>query len=111
MSERTFRVWRGTSEGGDFVDYKVDVEPGMVVLDCIHRIQSEHASDLACRWNCKAGKCGSCSMEINGKPKLSCMTRMNIFDPHETITIQPLKTFPVVRDLVSDMSFNYRQNQ
>ena len=110
MSERHFRVWRGDSEGGEFVDYTIDVEPGMVVLDCIHRIQAQHAEDLACRWNCKAGKCGSCSMEINGKPKLSCMTRMNTFGPDETITIQPMKTFPVVRDLVSDVSFNYRQN-
>ncbi len=111
MSKRHFRIWRGDSSGGEFVDYEIEVEPGMVVLDCVHRIQSEHAPELACRWNCKAGKCGSCSMEINGKPKLSCMTRMNTFGPDETITIQPLKTFPVVRDLVSDVSFNYRQNE
>ena len=70
MSERTFRVWRGNQDGGEFVDYSVEVQPGMVVLDCIHEIQKEHASDLSCRWNCKAGKCGSCSMEINGKPCL-----------------------------------------
>ncbi len=111
MSERTFRIWRGDPEGGEFVDYKIDVEPGMVVLDCIHDIQKAHAPDLACRWNCKAGKCGSCSMEINGKPKLSCMTRMNTFEPGVTITVQPMKTFPIIRDLVSDVSFNYRQNQ
>ena len=111
MSKRHFRIWRGDSSGGEFVDYEIEVEPGMVVLDCVHRIQSEHAPELACRWNCKAGKCGSCSMEINGKPKLSCMTRMNTFGPDETITIQPLKTFPVVRDLVSAVSFNYRQNE
>ncbi len=111
MSERNFRVWRGDSETGEFVDYKIDVEPGMVVLDCIHDIQKQHAPDLAVRWNCKAGKCGSCSVEINGKPKLSCMTRMNTFAPDETITVQPMKTFPVIRDLVCDVSFNYKQNQ
>ena len=111
MSRRHFRIWRGDSSGGEFVDYEIEVEPGMVVLDCVHRVQSEHAPELACRWNCKAGKCGSCSMEINGKPKLSCMMRMNTFGPDETITIQPLKTFPVVRDLVCDVSFNYRQNK
>jgi succinate dehydrogenase / fumarate reductase iron-sulfur subunit len=83
----------------------------MVVLDCIHRIQAEHAGDLAVRWNCKAGKCGSCSVEINGKPKLSCMTRMNSFGPDETITVQPLKAFPVIKDLVCDVSFNYAQNK
>jgi succinate dehydrogenase / fumarate reductase, iron-sulfur subunit len=111
MAQRTFRIWRGDKNGGDFVEYKVNVEPGMVVLDVVHRIQAGQASDLACRWNCKAGKCGSCSMEINGKPRLSCMTRMNVFAPEETITIQPLKAFPVIRDLVPDVSWNYAQNK
>jgi succinate dehydrogenase / fumarate reductase iron-sulfur subunit len=111
MAERTFKIWRGNQEGGKFVEYTVETQPGMVVLDGIHRIQAEHASDLACRWNCKAGKCGSCSMEINGKPKLSCMTRLNTFAPGETITVQPLKTFPVIKDLVCDVSWNYEQNR
>ena len=111
MSERNFRVWRGNQEAGGFVDYKIDVSEGMVVLDVLHRIQAEKAGDLAIRWNCKAGKCGSCSMEINGKPRLSCMTRMNSFGPDETITVQPLKTFPVIKDLVTDVSWNYAQNQ
>jgi succinate dehydrogenase / fumarate reductase iron-sulfur subunit len=83
----------------------------MVVLDALHRIQAHDANDLALRWNCKAGKCGSCSMEINGRPKLSCMTRMNSFAPDETITVQPLKTFPVIKDLVTDVSWNYVQNK
>ena len=111
MSERRFRVWRGDMSGGAFVDYAVDVDHGMVVLDCIHRIQRDSANDLACRWNCKAGKCGSCSMEINGKPRLACMTRMNVFTDDETITCQPLKTFPVIKDLVTDVSWNYTQNK
>jgi len=111
MSERTFRVWRGDREGGRFVEYRVEIEPGMVVLDALHRIQSRDANDLAVRWNCKAGKCGSCSMEINGKPRLSCMTRMNTYPEGETITVQPLRTFPLVRDLVTDVSWNYRQKK
>jgi succinate dehydrogenase / fumarate reductase iron-sulfur subunit len=111
MATRKFKIWRGDTAGGDFQDYEIDVGPGMVVLDCIHRIQAEHAGDLAVRWNCKAGKCGSCSVEINGKPKLSCMTRMNSFGPDETITVQPLKAFPVIKDLVCDVSFNYAQNK
>ena len=94
MSERKFRIWRGDSGGGDFAEYEVALEPGMVVLDAIHRIQSRQANDLAVRWNCKAGKCGSCSVEINGKPRLSCMTRMNEYGPDETITVQPIKAFP-----------------
>ena len=47
-------------------------------------------------------------MELNGRPKLACMTRMNSFEPEETITVQALKTFPIIRDLVTDVSWNYR---
>ncbi|MGH7750530.1 MAG: succinate dehydrogenase/fumarate reductase iron-sulfur subunit [Candidatus Dormibacteria bacterium] len=102
-----FRVWRGDSEKGDLVDYQVEVNEGEVVLDIIHRLQQTEANDLAVRWNCKAGKCGSCSMEINGKPRLACMTRMSTFSETEVITVTPLRTFPVIRDLVTDVSFNY----
>jgi len=111
MAKRAFKVWRGNKEGGDFKAFEVEVDPGMVVLDVLHRIQAREANDLALRWNCKAGKCGSCSMEINGKPRLACMTRMNTFDEQETITCQPLKTFPVIKDLVTDVSWNYVQNK
>ena len=110
-SKRKFRIWRGDADGGDFQHYEQEVSEGMVVLDVLHRIQAEQANDMAIRWNCKAGKCGSCSMEINGKPKLSCMTRMNTFAEDETITVQPLKAFPVMKDLVSDVSWNYEQNK
>jgi succinate dehydrogenase / fumarate reductase iron-sulfur subunit len=110
-NKRQFNVWRGDAKGGEFKSYDVTIEPGMVVLDALHRIQANDANDLALRWNCKAGKCGSCSMEINGKPRLSCMTRMNTFQPDQTITVQPLKTFPVIKDLVTDVSWNYEQNK
>ena len=109
--DHNFLIWRGDSKKGEFENYTVKLEQGMVVLDAIHRIQVEHANDLAVRWNCKAGKCGSCSVEINGRPKLACMTRMNEFTPGETITVQPLKTFPVIKDLVTDVSWNYKQNK
>jgi succinate dehydrogenase / fumarate reductase, iron-sulfur subunit len=105
----SFRVWRGEDTGGDLVDYTVEVNEGEVVLDVIHRLQATQAPDLAVRWNCKAGKCGSCSAEINGKPKLLCMTRMNTFAPDETITVTPMRTFPVIRDLVTDVSYNYEK--
>ena len=111
MAKRVFMVWRGDIGGGDFKQFEIEVDPGMVVLDVLHRIQAQQANDLALRWNCKAGKCGSCSMEINGKPRLACMTRMNVFGETETITCQPLKTFPVMKDLVTDVSWNYEQNK
>jgi succinate dehydrogenase / fumarate reductase iron-sulfur subunit len=111
MPNRTFKVWRGEGNNGEFKEYTVNVDKGMVVLDAIHNIQAEHAGDLAVRWNCKAGKCGSCSVEINGKPRLGCMTRLNEFDENETITVQPIKSFPTIKDLVTDVSWNYTQNQ
>jgi succinate dehydrogenase / fumarate reductase iron-sulfur subunit len=107
--KRHFRVWRGDSTGGDLENFDVEVNEGEVVLDIIHRLQATQAPDLACRWNCKAGKCGSCSMEINGMPRLGCMTRMSTFTADETITVTPLRTFPVIRDLVTDVSFNYEK--
>jgi succinate dehydrogenase / fumarate reductase, iron-sulfur subunit len=107
MSERSFRVWRGDKSGGAFADYKVDIGPGMVVLDAIHQIQAEQANDLAVRWNCKAGKCGSCSAEVNGNPRLMCMTRLNQLDLSAPVTVEPMRSFPPLRDLVTDVSWNF----
>src|SRR5437879_13824638 len=109
VTQTTMRVWRGDQSGGAFQDYTVAADEGEVVLDVIHRIQATQAPDLAVRWNCKAGKCGSCSAEVNGKPRLMCMTRMNTFEPGETVTVTPMRTFPVIRDLVTDVSFTYQK--
>ena len=103
----TFSVWRGERGAGEFTDYTVEVTPGMVVLDAIHHIQAGQANDLAARWNCKAGKCGSCSAEINGMPKLMCMTRLNQLPLEKPIKVEPMKAFPHVRDLVTDVSWNF----
>src|SRR5471032_257979 len=104
----TFRIWRGDATGGKFVDYKTEITEGLVVLDVLHKIQATQANDLACRWNCKAGKCGSCSAEVNGIPKLMCMTRMDTLNTDKPITIEPMRAFPSVRDLVTDVSWNFR---
>jgi len=106
-----FRIWRGNADGGDLQDFTVPVNEGEVVLDIIHRLQATQAGDLAVRWNCKAGKCGSCGAEVNGRPRLMCMTRMSIFTEDETITVTPLRTFPVMKDLVTDVSYNYKKAQ
>ena len=105
--EVTMRVWRGDDTGGEFTEYVMPAQEGEVVLDVIHRVQATEAPDLACRWNCKAGKCGSCSAEINGRPSLMCMTRMDTLPPGETVTVAPMRAFPVIRDLVTDVSYNY----
>ncbi len=106
-TERCMRVWRGDQAGGALRDFTVEVNEGEVVLDIILRLQQTQTPDLAVRWNCKAGKCGSCSAEINGIPRLMCMTRMSGFAEGDVITITPLRAFPVIRDLVTDVSFNY----
>ncbi len=108
MTTATFRIWRGEKGVGKFHDYIAEVAPGLVVLDSVHHIQAEQANDLAVRWNCKAGKCGSCSAEINGMPKLMCMTRLNSLPLDRPITIEPLRAFPHVKDLITDVSWNYR---
>ncbi|MFP6600493.1 MAG: succinate dehydrogenase/fumarate reductase iron-sulfur subunit [Deltaproteobacteria bacterium] len=106
-TEATFSIWRGDKTGGARQDYTTEISEGMVVLDAVHQIQAEQAGDLACRWNCKAGKCGSCSAEINGMPRLMCMTRLSDLPLEEPVTIDPMKAFPVLRDLVTDVSWNY----
>ncbi|GJM32701.1 MAG: fumarate reductase iron-sulfur subunit [Saprospiraceae bacterium] len=107
----TLQIYRGDNESGEMVEYQVPRNPGMVVLDAVHKVQSIHSPDLAVRWNCKAGKCGSCSAEVNGKPKLMCMDRLNKYPDDATISIRPMKTFPIVKDLVCDVSWNYEVNK
>jgi succinate dehydrogenase / fumarate reductase iron-sulfur subunit len=104
----TFQIWRGDANGGKFEAYPTDVSEGMVVLDAVHQIQARQANDLAVRWNCKAGKCGSCSAEVNGNPRLMCMTRLNQLDLSTPVTIEPMRTFPLIRDLVTDVSWNFQ---
>jgi succinate dehydrogenase / fumarate reductase iron-sulfur subunit len=103
----TFRVFRGKNGEGTLVDYTTEVTAGMVVLDAIHQIQAETAPDLAARWNCKAGKCGSCSAEINGTPKLMCMTRLSDLDLSMPVIVEPIKAFPPLKDLVTDVKWNF----
>ena len=109
MQQFKFRIWRTGPEGsGEFRDYETKISEGMVVLDAVHQIQETEAPDLAVRWNCKAGKCGSCSAEINGHPKLMCMTRMSDLDAGKAVTLEPMKCFPTIKDLVTDVSWNYK---
>ncbi len=107
MPNAHLRVWRGENDG-EYREYDVEYQDGMVVLDVLHLLQATQTPDLAVRWNCKAGKCGSCSAEVNGKPRLMCMTRMQTFIPGETIAIAPLKTFALIRDLVTNVGHNYK---
>src|SRR5436305_11044961 len=111
MADAVLEVFRGNNEGGAPQQYTVPIAPGMVVLDALHHIQAHQAPDLAVRWNCKAGKCGSCSAEVNGRPRLTCKTRLDALPLDEPITVQPMKAFPVLKDLVTDVAWNYRVNK
>lgn len=107
MTARRLEIWRGDASGGDFVEYEIAVEEGMVVLDAVREVQRTQANDLAVRWNCKAAKCGCCSAEVNGRPRLMCKTRLADYPAAETIRVEPMRAFPLVRDLVTDVSWNY----
>src|SRR5262245_9623598 len=108
MAKADFQIWRGDASRGQFENYSTEIAEGMVVLDAVHQIQAEAATDLAVRWNCKAGKCGSCSAEVNGIPRLMCMTRLTDLPLDKPIVLQPLKAFPLIKDLVTDVSWNFR---
>ena len=107
MPTATFKILRGNANEGKFEDYSLEVSEGMVVLDAILLIQAKFANDLAVRWNCKAGHCGSCSAEVNGIPKLMCMCRMSDLPPDKPVLVQPMKAFPLIKDLVTDVSWNF----
>jgi succinate dehydrogenase / fumarate reductase iron-sulfur subunit len=112
MADVRMRVFRGLpDEPGSFAEFDVPAEEGMVVLDALHWIQANGAPDLAVRWNCKAAKCGSCGAEVNGRPALTCKTRLSDFAPGEDITVEPMRAFPLIRDLVTDVSWNYEVNR
>jgi succinate dehydrogenase / fumarate reductase iron-sulfur subunit len=108
---RSLKIWRGDLTDGGLVEYEVQTAPGMVVLDAVLEVQRSQAPDLAVRWNCKAAKCGSCSAEVNGKPSLMCKTRLDHLPEDEAITVEPMRAFPVIRDLVTDVSWNYEVNK
>ncbi len=110
--EVQMRVWRGRGESGGFERFTVPLVQGMVVLDAVHWIQANGTGDLAARWNCKAGKCGSCSAEINGRPSLMCKTRVDeVLEHSGEVVVQPMRVFPQVEDLVTDVSWNYEVNR
>src|SRR4026207_261361 len=99
----TFKIWRGDAQKGAFFDYSTECTEGMVVLDAVHQIQATQARDLACRWNCKAGKCGSCSAEVNGMPKLMCMTRLSELPLDRPVSVEPMRGVPPGKELVTDV--------
>ena len=108
-TELRLSVFRGNASEGRMVTYVVPVQEGMVVLDAVLWAQAHLAPDLAVRWNCKAAKCGSCGAEVDGFPRLMC--KSPIADYGTSVSVRPMKAFPLVRDLVTDVSWNYEVNK
>jgi fumarate reductase iron-sulfur subunit len=86
-----------------FDEYDVPYREDMVVLDALNHIKDDLDGSLAFRWSCRMGVCGSCGMMVNYKPRLTCSTFLREFRS-QPIVVEPLENFPVIRDLVVDMS-------
>lgn len=81
-------------------EYQVPLRKDWVVLDALNHIKDKVDGSLTYRWSCRMGICGSCGMMVNGEPKLTCATFISSYASEGRIRIQPLRYFPVIRDLV-----------
>ncbi len=86
-----------------FHDYAVPFHQDWVVLDALNYIKDRLDGSLSYRWSCRMGVCGSCGMMVNGEPKLTCATFLSHYRPGP-VRVEPLRYFPIMRDLVIDMT-------
>jgi len=105
MANLKVRIWRGDESGGDWAEFGVPARENQTILDVVTQIQREQAPDLAYRFSCRVGMCGSCAMEVNGRARWTCRTHVKrVAAPGETLEIRPLANLPVIRDLATDMA-------
>lgn len=110
------RSRRGSENESFLQEFAVPLEKEMTVLDALNYIKDEQDGTLSYRWSCRMGICGSCGMMVNGKPVLTCQTYMKNFarasrsaasspysSPIAAITVEPLRHFPVIKDLIVDI--------
>ena len=83
--------------------FEVPLRPEWVILDALNYIKDKVDGSLTFRWSCRMGVCGSCGMMVNGEPKLTCATFLHKYEG-KAVRVEPLRYFPVVRDLVIEMS-------
>ena len=83
-------------------EFEVPCPKDWVILDALNHIKDRLDGSLAYRWSCRMGICGSCGMTVNGEPKLTCATFLTDYAPGP-IRVEPLKNFPVIRDLIVDI--------
>lgn len=96
------RVWRGDASGA-LQTYAVPRQPNQTILDVVTEIQREQDPSLAYRFACRVGMCGSCAMMVNGRPRWTCRTRVAGVAENDTLTLEPLRNLPVIKDLAVDM--------
>ena len=97
-------VWRGDAAGGDFARYEVPQRANQTVLDVVTHIQREIEPELAYRFACRVGMCGSCAMTVNGKARWTCRTHVSRVAQEGALELRPLANLPVIRDLATDMA-------
>jgi succinate dehydrogenase / fumarate reductase iron-sulfur subunit len=106
-SAYTFKILRYDAQDPEstprFATYRISVIPGLTVLAVLNRIRDEIDGTLSFRSSCRSAVCGSCAMVINGKLDLACRTQVAAFNT-DTIILEPLPNFEVIRDLVVDMT-------
>ena len=108
MAERTitlevFRYRPETEKEPVFQNYAVPFRDDWVVLDALNYLKDQVDGSISYRWSCRMGVCGSCGMMVNGEPKLTCATFLSKYAPGP-VRVEPLRYFPIVRDLVVEMS-------
>ncbi len=103
LNEITVRIWRGKDEG-EFVTYRVPSRDNQTVLDIVTEVQRSLAPDLAYRFACRVGVCGTCAMTINGRPRWTCRTHVKKVADEGVLTIEPLRNLPRIKDLVCDLA-------
>ena len=99
----TVRVWRG-AQAGAFATYLVPARANQTVLDVVTEIQRHQAPDLAYRFACRVGVCGTCAMVVNGVPRWTCRTHVSRVAGDGELTVEPLRNLPRLRDLACDMT-------
>lgn len=97
------KIWHGQDDG-EFRDYQIALRDNQTVLDVVSEIQRHQAPDLAYRFACRVGVCGSCAMMVNGKPRWTCRTHVSKVVGDGVLKIEPLRNLPKIRDLVCDLA-------
>jgi fumarate reductase iron-sulfur subunit len=97
-------VWRGNRGSGALVSYQVPCQHSQTILDVVTWIQRNLEPALGYRFACRVGMCGSCAMMVNGLPRWTCRTHVDKVIEKKSITIEPLRNLPVIKDLACDMS-------